>query len=75
MGVCNGVASSCANAGYAMESRCHLGKIIRYDTMGRFGWSSNVANHGIKVVIDNVLGDETWEVPEPVKEEDDCWVS
>ncbi|KAG7086317.1 hypothetical protein E1B28_002281 [Marasmius oreades] len=73
MGVCTGVSSSCAGAGYAMESRCHLGNIIRYTTIERFGWSSNVMNHGIKVVIDKVLSDETWEVPEPSPEDADCW--
>ncbi|KAL0568984.1 putative lipase atg15, partial [Marasmius crinis-equi] len=75
MGVCNGVTSSCANWGYAMESRCHLGKIIRYDTMGVLGWTSNIQNHGIKVVVENVLGNETWVVPEAVEEEEDCSVA
>ncbi|KAJ8093335.1 putative lipase atg15 [Marasmius tenuissimus] len=75
MGVCNGISSGCATAGYAMESRCHLGKTIRYDTVGRLGWSSHVTNHGIKVVIDNVLNNETWDVPEPVPDEDDCWAT
>ncbi|KAK1230072.1 putative lipase atg15 [Marasmius sp. AFHP31] len=75
MGVCNGISSGCATAGYAMESRCHLGKTIRYDTIGLLGWSSHVTNHGIKVVIDNVLNNETWAVPEPVPDEDDCWTT
>jgi hypothetical protein len=33
MGTCTGVTSSCGIAGYAMETRCHLGKVIRYDTV------------------------------------------
>ena len=28
MGTCNGVLSSCALGGYAMESKCHLGRSI-----------------------------------------------
>ncbi|THV00342.1 alpha/beta-hydrolase [Dendrothele bispora CBS 962.96] len=86
MGTCTGVTSTCANAGYAMESRCHVGKLIRYDTVGKKGWSSNVRNHPIDVVINNLLN-EDWEkeedldkgveglgrgVPEPVDEEEDC---
>ncbi|KAL0563869.1 putative lipase atg15, partial [Marasmius crinis-equi] len=66
MGVCNGVASS-ANWGYAIESRCHLGKIIRYDTTGVLGQLSNIQNHGIGVVIENMLGNETWVVPKAVE--------
>ncbi|KAF9265984.1 alpha/beta-hydrolase [Marasmius fiardii PR-910] len=73
MGVCNGVSSSCASAGYAMESRCHLGNIILFNTVEKLGWSSNVMNHGIVVVIDKVLGDETLELPEPTPEIAECW--
>ncbi|KAL0568985.1 putative lipase atg15 [Marasmius crinis-equi] len=72
MGVCNGVTSSCASAGYAMESRCHLGKTILYNTVERLGWSTSVTNHPIKVVIEKVLSDEGWEVPEAVEEDEDC---
>ena len=81
MGTCNGVASSCALAGYAMETRyalprpslyiqdvdifppyhrCHLGKIIRYDTVSKLGWSVDIRSHGIKVVIDRLLSGD-WE--------------
>ncbi|KAH8824908.1 Alpha/Beta hydrolase protein [Flagelloscypha sp. PMI_526] len=55
MGVCTGVASSCAMAGYAMESKCHLGKSIVLDTISVLGWSSNVQNHPIVAVIDGAL--------------------
>jgi len=78
MGTCVGVFSSCSIAGYALETRCHLGKSIVYDTVGQLGWSVNVANHGIVTVIDGVLSHpwpssekEGREVPE-AKYEDDC---
>lgn len=100
MGVCTGVTSLCALAGYAMESkydyqssipislhlhlvpRCHLGKVIKYDTVSKFGWSVGVLSHSIDVVIKNVL-DKPWEtLPDgtivkevPVAEEEvDCIV-
>ncbi|KAJ7588464.1 Alpha/Beta hydrolase protein [Mycena floridula] len=37
MGQCTGVTPVCAIGGYALESQCHLGKIIRYDTLGLLG--------------------------------------
>lgn len=86
MGVCNGVASTCAAAGFAMESRCHLGKIMRYDTVEKLGWSVGVQNHPIVTVIENLLmkdwekpdaklGAVGRETPELVDEDSDCPVS
>ncbi|KAJ7471489.1 alpha/beta-hydrolase [Mycena galericulata] len=77
MGTCNGVLSSCALAGYAMESRCHLGKSIVYDTVSNLSWNVDVRTHGIVNVIEKVLSDP-WppaveagrEVPEALYEED-----
>lgn len=54
MGVCNGVRSTCAIAGYAMESRCHLGQKIVYDTVGQLGWSVGIRAHSISQVIEKV---------------------
>ncbi|KAJ3790868.1 Alpha/Beta hydrolase protein [Lentinula aff. detonsa] len=83
MGVCNGVISTCANAGFAMESRCHFGKLMRYDTVGKLGWRVGVQNHPISTVIENLLM-EDWEkpgekigalgreTPELVDEDNDC---
>ena len=54
-------------------SRCHLGKVIVYDTITRLGWSSNINNHGIKTVIDKILSidwDPDMPVPEAVLQED-----
>jgi lipase ATG15 len=32
LGLCNGPTSSCYYSGYAMESRCHVGKVCIFDT-------------------------------------------
>lgn len=78
MGTCNGVFSSCAIGGYAMESRCHLGRTILYDTVSNASWAVDIRTHGIVTVIEKVLSDP-WppsaevgrEVPELVTD-DDC---
>ncbi|KIP10483.1 hypothetical protein PHLGIDRAFT_65614 [Phlebiopsis gigantea 11061_1 CR5-6] len=80
MGTCNGVLSSCAIAGYAMETRCHLGLSIVYDTVSELSWAVDIRKHGIVSVIENVLNvnwapseAEGREVPVP-KVEEDCVV-
>lgn len=77
-GACTGFRSVCASAGYALETRCHLGKSIIYDTVGKLGWRVSVQSHPIKEVILRVLeGDQQWgegrDVPLAV-EEIDCVV-
>jgi lipase ATG15 len=77
-GACTGLRSACASAGYALETRCHLGKIIVYDTVGKLGWRVSVQSHPIKEVILRVLeSDQQWgegrDVPLAV-EEVDCIV-
>ncbi|TFK45946.1 alpha/beta-hydrolase [Heliocybe sulcata] len=78
MGTCNGVTSACAIAGYAMESRCHLGKVRKYDTVTKHGWAVDIRTHGIRVIVERLLA-EDWEegreVPELTDEEDciDCY--
>jgi putative lipase involved disintegration of autophagic bodies len=58
--------------------RCHLGKVIVYDTVTKLGWSVNIANHAIKVVVEKILH-EDWdkenevEVP-ALSYEEDCVV-
>ena len=59
MGVCNGALSTCAVAGFALESRCHSGKSIVYDTVGQLGWAVDVRTHSIRSVIEYLLI-ETW---------------
>lgn len=79
-GACTGVGSLCAEAGYALETGCHLGQKIVYDTVNEYGWKVDVKKHVIKEVINKVLEDDReWEpgreVPKPVAEDEDCIVS
>jgi len=78
-GACTGFRSPCTRAGYALETRCHLGKTIVYDTVGKLGWGVNVRKHAIREVIVGVLeSEEEWEEEREVplaREEEDCIVS
>ena len=81
-GACTGIRSLCAKGGYALETGCHLGKTILYDTVTKDGRRVSLMNHPIARVIE-LLGRE-WseegidgelrEVPE-AKGEEDCVVS
>ncbi|KAJ9125457.1 hypothetical protein QFC22_000418 [Naganishia vaughanmartiniae] len=62
MGVCTGVYSGCYAAGFALESRCHLGESIIYDTVGKKGWAVDVRSHRITEIINRILN-EDWEGP------------
>lgn len=61
-----------------MESQCHLGKLAKYDTVTKRGWSVGVSSHAIKHIVEHLL-DEDWDpengisVPE-LEEETDCVV-
>lgn len=55
MGTCNGAGSACSIGGYAMESRCHSGKICTYNVVADKGWRVNIMHHRIHSVIDQVL--------------------
>ncbi|KAF9149961.1 putative lipase atg15 [Linnemannia schmuckeri] len=57
MGTCNGATSSCYSAGYAMETKCHLGRTCVYDTMTELGWRQNIQGHTIFKFISVV---ENW---------------
>ncbi|KAI7832731.1 alpha beta-hydrolase [Gamsiella multidivaricata] len=57
MGTCNGPTSSCYSAGYALETKCHLGRSCIYDTMGVLGWRQNIQAHTIFTFISVV---ENW---------------
>ncbi|EJF66096.1 alpha/beta-hydrolase [Dichomitus squalens LYAD-421 SS1] len=77
-GVCTGAGSPCAQAGYALETRCHLGRSIVYDTVGKLGWRVDIRKHVIKEVITHVIEaepeggwDDDNEVP-VAKAEDEC---
>ncbi|KAJ6525609.1 Alpha/Beta hydrolase protein [Mycena capillaripes] len=76
-GTCTGIGSVCAQGGYALETRCHLGKSIIFDTVNRLGWKVDVRKHVIKDVITKVLEAEgvEWEEGRSVplaREEPDC---
>lgn len=59
-GECVGATSLCANFGFAMESKCHSGKTILYDTVGKLGWSSSITTHRITTLTDDLLA-EDWD--------------
>ena len=57
-GQCNGAGSLCSSFGYAMESKCHAGKSIVYDTVGKLGWSQSINQHRINTLVDDVLTED-----------------
>jgi hypothetical protein len=78
------VLFSHSNGCMMVSSRCHLGEVILYDTVAKFGWSPDSRTHSIQAVIEKVLN-EDWELPDgngqggrevPIIEtEHDCMVS
>ncbi|KAH9944828.1 alpha/beta-hydrolase [Amylocystis lapponica] len=68
MGTCNGVLSSCALGGYAMESRCHLGTSIVYDTVTNLSWAVDIRTHTVVNVIDKILS-QPWAASEEIGRE------
>ena len=77
-GRCTGRASPCAQGGYALETMCHLGTSIVYDTVGRLKWSVDIRTHPIKEIINRILDQEFWwefgrHVPR-ARAEEDCVV-
>ncbi|KAF8077669.1 alpha/beta-hydrolase [Lyophyllum atratum] len=76
-GTCTGFGSVCAQGGFALETRCHLGKTIVFDTVQKLGWKVDVRRHIIRDVITKVLelDDVEWEEGREVplaREEVDC---
>ncbi|KAF3907357.1 hypothetical protein AA313_de0206148 [Arthrobotrys entomopaga] len=71
MGVCNGVTSFCSIGGYAMETKCHSGKMCLYDVVNDLGWRINANAHRIKTVIDEIMPKYDY-VPECIPEDDEC---
>lgn len=59
-GTCSGFRSPCAQAGYALETRCHLGQSIIFDTVQRLKWKVDVRKHVIKTLVMGVLEGEIW---------------
>ncbi|EJU04303.1 alpha/beta-hydrolase [Dacryopinax primogenitus] len=76
VGTCNGITSVCNAAGYALETKCHNGRTIRYNTVEEKGWGVSVRTHSIVYII-NYLLNEDWNanvsVPEASREyEEGC---
>lgn len=62
---------------------CHLGQIIKYDTVSKMNWAVDARTHSIRRVIEGVLS-EDWEPPNegnpgrqvpPISDEEGCIVS
>ncbi|BEI89873.1 uncharacterized protein CcaverHIS019_0212350 [Cutaneotrichosporon cavernicola] len=70
MGTCTGGYSGCYAAGFALESKCHTGQTILYDTVTVKGWSVDVRTHRIGEVINRVLADP-WPVGDEGGDDDD----
>ncbi|CAO3663874.1 unnamed protein product [Umbelopsis vinacea] len=55
VGVCTGPSSSCWYGGFAMETRCHSGKVCVWDVVNEKGWRVDIRSHRIHDVIENIL--------------------
>lgn len=64
MGVCTGTLSLCGAAGFALESKCHTGQLVVFDTVDKLGWAVDLRTHRINAVIEHLLRDD-WEDPQP----------
>ena len=58
MGKCNGVVTACSIAGFALETGCHVGESIVFDTVTERDWSIDVRTHRIQSLIKNVLSED-----------------
>ena len=58
------MTSLCSIGGFALETRCHTGQVILYDTVQKLGWSVDIRNHPIKVVLDRILSEDADWKPE-----------
>ncbi|OCF74904.1 lipase [Kwoniella mangroviensis CBS 8886] len=67
IGACNGAYSGCYAAGFALESKCHTGQTILYDTVTVKGWSVDIRTHRITDIIEKVLADPWPETDKPKK--------
>ncbi|KZT57780.1 alpha/beta-hydrolase [Calocera cornea HHB12733] len=65
MGTCTGITSACNTAGYALETKCHNGQVIRYNTVEEKGWGVSIRYHSIVYIINYLLG-EDWNATMPV---------
>ncbi|KAJ2389506.1 putative lipase atg15 [Coemansia sp. RSA 2559] len=63
MGVCVGRTSSCYYAGYALETVCHNGRKLVFDTVMQRGWRLDIRHHRINEAIYLVF--EPWGTLDP----------
>ncbi|KAF9436770.1 putative lipase atg15 [Entomortierella beljakovae] len=72
LGVCNGPSSTCYYSGYAMESKCHAGRVCVYDPVKEDNWKVDVRTHRLFDTIEGVLKPKN--VPKCAPEKDcvDC---
>lgn len=68
-----GPFSVCWYGGFAMETRCHAGKVCVWDTVNDKGWRVDIRSHQVQDVIENILKKpEEFPLPECIPESDDC---
>ncbi len=66
-GKCNGVMSWCYLGGYVIETKCHVGKVCMYDTIGQLKMKESIFTHKIEYVINNVITKWNNTLPECVR--------
>jgi len=57
-GQCVGPSSICSRTGFALETKCHLGQSIVFDTVGRLGWTVGGLSHRITYVMTELLSED-----------------
>ncbi|KAI9495065.1 Alpha/Beta hydrolase protein [Zychaea mexicana] len=74
VGVCTGPWSSCWYGGFALETRCHTGKVCSWDTVNEHGWRVDIRSHRIGDVIEKILKrpDQFPTMPDCKPEPDEC---
>ncbi|ORY95716.1 Alpha/Beta hydrolase protein [Syncephalastrum racemosum] len=74
VGACTGPSSSCWYGGFAMETRCHTGKVCTWDTVNEKNWSLDIRAHRVQDVIEKILKDEKEfpSLPDCVPEVKEC---
>lgn len=68
-GKCTGIWSLCYIAGYAMETKCHLGQVCEYDIGS--GLPFDLQKHKLKYLIQNII--MAGHSPPPCRVQSDCF--
>ncbi|KAI7864839.1 Alpha/Beta hydrolase protein [Spinellus fusiger] len=73
VGVCTGPVSSCWYGGFAMETRCHTGRVCTWDTVKDHNWRVDIRTHRVGDVIEGILKNpDQFPMPVCVAEKEDC---